>query len=110
MTERFDLQGTTYYQQGRKCSKPTCQCAGGELHGPYWYSRTDGRVKHIGKKLPKNVTEAKDIFDGRLIMMAQERHSLLRQAEILGRLIKRQALQPGDRDALVVMGYKDCLV
>jgi hypothetical protein len=23
--------------QGRRCGKPGCRCAEGELHGPYWY-------------------------------------------------------------------------
>ena len=30
-----------------KCGKPTCHCAAGDLHGPYWYLfwRQDGRLR-----------------------------------------------------------------
>ena len=34
-------------RQGRRCGKPGCRCAGGELHGPYTYLRCRGvRVGH----------------------------------------------------------------
>jgi uncharacterized protein DUF6788 len=26
-------------REWRRCGKPTCRCAGGMLHGPYWYLR-----------------------------------------------------------------------
>ena len=29
-------------RQGRRCGKPGCRCAGGELHGPYWYLSVAG--------------------------------------------------------------------
>lgn len=39
-----------------RCGKPNCRCAGGKLHGPYWYlyRRKGGRLasKYVGKRLP----------------------------------------------------------
>jgi hypothetical protein len=29
-------------RQGRRCGKQGCRCAGGELHGPYWYLSVAG--------------------------------------------------------------------
>ena len=29
-------------RQGRRCGKPGCRCADGELHGPYWYLSVAG--------------------------------------------------------------------
>lgn len=29
-------------RQGRRCGKPGCRCAGGELHGPYTYLSVPG--------------------------------------------------------------------
>jgi hypothetical protein len=26
-------------REWRRCGKPTCRCASGRLHGPYWYLR-----------------------------------------------------------------------
>jgi len=33
--------------QWKKCGKPVCKCARGDLHGPYWYRfwREDGRLR-----------------------------------------------------------------
>ena len=43
----------TYGQEYRRCGKPGCKCASGELHGPYWVATwTEGgktKRKHIGK-------------------------------------------------------------
>lgn len=30
-------------EQGRRCGKAVCRCAGGELHGPYTYLSSPGR-------------------------------------------------------------------
>lgn len=40
------LRGSVHAQWVR-CGKPNCRCAGGELHGPYWYrfERQGGRLR-----------------------------------------------------------------
>lgn len=50
-------QGAVTYRRERvRCGKPSCKCAAGALHGPYWYaySRKNGRLvsKYIGKRRP----------------------------------------------------------
>lgn len=43
--------------QGVKCGKPTCKCAHGELHGPYWYEfwRDGNKIKkrYHGKQIKR---------------------------------------------------------
>lgn len=53
------LVGTVIYQlEAVRCGKPTCKCAKGELHGPYWYAyqRQEGKLKswYVGKQSPPN--------------------------------------------------------
>ncbi len=44
--ERDVLAKGTVYEQRRKCGKPTCRCANGELHSSMVLSRSeDGRTK-----------------------------------------------------------------
>lgn len=54
-----DRRGTarqSYRLEGVRCGKENCKCAGGEVHGPYWYAYwSEGgrtRSKYIGKRLP----------------------------------------------------------
>lgn len=48
------VDGVCYQLEKIKCGKPTCKCAKGNLHGPYWYAYwRDGkrtRSKYIGKE------------------------------------------------------------
>lgn len=50
--------GVTYRLQRVKCGKPSCKCAAGPGHGPYWYGywRACGRLKskYIGKALKED--------------------------------------------------------
>jgi hypothetical protein len=55
-----------------KCGKKGCKkCAGGDLHGPYWYlyrpkeNRPGRTSEYIGKVLPKTLAEEFDIPDDR---------------------------------------------
>jgi hypothetical protein len=55
-----------------KCGKKGCKkCAGGDLHGPYWYlyrpkeNRPGRTSQYIGKVLPKTLAEEFDIADDR---------------------------------------------
>jgi hypothetical protein len=55
-----------------KCGKKGCKkCAGGELHGPYWYlyrpkENGPGRTsEYVGKVLPEALAEEFDIPDDR---------------------------------------------
>lgn len=47
----------TYRLERVRCGSKNCKCAGGILHGPYWYAYwTEGgklKSQYIGKKLPK---------------------------------------------------------
>jgi hypothetical protein len=56
-----------------KCGKKGCKkCAGGELHGPYWYlyrpkEKAPGRTsEYVGKALPKTLAEEFNIPEERL--------------------------------------------
>jgi hypothetical protein len=57
--EERTVENRTYRLEGVRCGKDKCKCAGGRLHGPYWYSyvRVEGKVKsqYVGKKLPRKV-------------------------------------------------------
>jgi hypothetical protein len=55
-----------------KCGKKGCKkCAGGDLHGPYWYlyrpkeNRPGRTSEYIGKVLPETLAEEFDIPDDR---------------------------------------------
>ena len=51
--------GATYRQEWVRCGKEQCRCAGGELHGPYWYRywREGGRYRssYVGQRRPVEV-------------------------------------------------------
>ncbi len=111
-TQTFDIEGVTYYAEGRKCGKAGCRCQSGDLHGPYWYKRdqTTGKVAYLGKTLPPELDEARrrlSLF-GRDIVAAHSR--LLAQAEALRRLQTRQHLTAQDRAAIQDLGFGMCLV
>jgi len=110
--DRFELEGQTYYQQGRKCGKLSCHCALGQLHGPYWYRRDKftGKVAYIGKDLPLDVAAARAAHDNMLILMVQERRKLLDQADALARLIGNKRLGDDDRATVITFGFGACLV
>lgn len=47
-TDRARMIKGTVYEQRRKCGKPTCGCAAGELHGTMMLSRSEqGRTKLV---------------------------------------------------------------
>ena len=111
-TQTFDLEGVTYYAEGRKCGKAGCRCQEGELHGPYWYMRDQvaGKVTYLGKTLPAELEETRRrlVLYGRDIVAAHSR--LLAQAEALRRLQTRQHLTAQDRSAIQDLGFGMCLV
>lgn len=57
LVEERTVENKTYRLEGVRCGKEKCKCAGGRLHGPYWYCyvRVEGRVKsqYVGKRLPR---------------------------------------------------------
>lgn len=110
--DRFELEGTTYYQQYRKCGKSGCKCNNGEPHGPYWFARdqTSGKVSYIGKNLPPEVTTARLNHDYRLTEMVKKRRELITQADALARLIRNAPLKPEDRGIVEELGFGDALV
>lgn len=110
--ERFELQGVVYYQQGRKCGRPTCRCAQGLLHGPYWYARdlVSGAVKYIGKRLPVEVEAARLWHDTLLPEMTARRRELQAQADALTKLIRHAPLSAADEALLEALGFGPALV
>jgi hypothetical protein len=70
---RNKAQNKRYLELERiKCGKKGCKkCAGGDLHGPYWYlyrpkENRQGRTsEYIGKVLPETLAEEFDIPDDR---------------------------------------------
>jgi hypothetical protein len=70
---RKKAQNKRYLELERvKCGKKGCKkCAGGELHGPYWYlyrPREDGpgrTSEYVGKLLPEALAEEFDIPEDR---------------------------------------------
>jgi hypothetical protein len=116
--ERFELQGVTYYRQGRKCGKPGCRCTTGDLHGPYWWRRDHaGKVTYLGTRLPPDVAAARAIHNTLRPTMEAERRELvrrsddlLRQAYALGRLIDNRLLDPGDLVIIEALGFGAALV
>lgn len=111
-TETFDLEGVTYYAEGRKCGKAGCRCQSGDLHGPYWYKRdqSTGKVTYLGKTIPAELEETRRRLSlySRDIVAAHSR--LLDQAEALRRLQTRQHLTAEDRAAIRDLGFGVCLV
>lgn len=111
-TQTFDLEGVTYYAEGRKCGKAGCRCQSGDLHGPYWYKRDQatGKVTYLGKTLPSHLADVNRwlLWSGRDIVAAHSR--LLAQAEALRRLQTRQHLTAEDRGIIRDLGFGMCLV
>ncbi len=112
MEDRFFLEGANYYQQGRKCGKPACKCATGELHGPYWYARDidNGQVKYLGRELPAEVLTAREAFNRLLPEISRRRRELLKQYDALGRLAKGEKLWSEDRAIISLLGFSEALV
>jgi hypothetical protein len=118
MDERFELQGTVYYRQGRKCGKPGCRCTTGDLHGPYWWRRDHaGKVTYLGTRLPPDVAAARANHDTLLPTMEAKRRELVRQADdllrqagALARLIDNRLLDPGDVRIVEALGFDAALV
>lgn len=109
--DRFELEGTAYYQQGRKCGKPACHCRDGELHGPYWWARPPiGKVRYIGKELPNEIARARRARDRLGPEIARERRDLQHQVEVLRRLLENRALIGDDQATIRALGFGDALV
>ena len=109
---RFELEGVTYYQQGRKCGKPTCGCAEGKLHGPYWYARDvwGGKVKYLGKELPPEIARARAAHADLSRAMDEKHRELTRQARALSALIHNTRLSDDQVGAVAALGFGDALV
>ena len=71
-------------QTRKRCGKPTCRCARGELHGPYWTLRwrdgTAHRRKHVGSE---EILGVRAILEGRRRDRAELRGDLA-EADRLG--------------------------
>ncbi len=117
--DRFELQGSVYYQQGRKCGKSNCQCASGKLHGPYWYVRhiATGQVKYLGKELPVEVAQARATLKkvlpkirARQKELSDKRYALDKQIDALEYLMAGRAISDGDTKIIQSLEFGKCLV
>lgn len=111
-TERFELEGQVYYQQGRRCGKPHCHCAEGELHGPYWYRRDSGtgKVAYLGRQLPSEVQAARAARDRMWVEVRMVLDAQRKRADALARLLESQPLSARDREVIQDLGFGSCLV
>ena len=110
--DRFTLEGFTYYQQGRKCGRPGCKCAKGELHGPYWYKRNleSCKVSYLGRDLPQEIAAARGWHDLLAGDMRRARLALAEAFDAVGRLLRGEALSAGDRCIIEALGLGAALV
>jgi hypothetical protein len=52
---------TRIFHKMIRCGRPECKCAGGELHGPYWYALDryldghTGKQRYLGTQRPAGV-------------------------------------------------------
>lgn len=58
----------TLARQWVRCGRPSCRCARGELHGPYWYHFT-----REGGRLRKRYVKPGDLADVRAGIEARRR-------------------------------------
>lgn len=109
--DSFQLEGTTYFQQGRKCNKPGCSCESGALHGPYWFTRdTRGKITYLGKTLPKDVEDTREIRDHMTPAMQSEVNQLQLTIAAVRRLMLGHQLTGDDYMIVKNLGYGDALL
>ena len=110
-TQTLIVEGITYYSEHRKCGRPGCKCAGGDLHGPYWYARdASGKVTYIGKTLPDEIETAHQRLTYARRDIEDARRRLLDQAEALRRLSVCDSLTKRQRATIEDFGFGYCLV
>lgn len=105
------IEGITYYSEHRKCGRPGCKCAGGDLHGPYWYARdANGDITYIGKTLSEDIEVAHTRLTYARRDIEDARRRLLDQAETLRRLSVCDSLTKSQRATIEELGFGYCLV
>lgn len=110
-TQSLIVEGITYYSEHRKCSRPGCKCAAGELHGPYWYARdAGGKITYIGKTLPEDIEAAHQRLAYARRDIEDARRRLLDQAEALRALSICDSLTKRQRATIEDLGFGYCLV
>lgn len=110
-TQTLTVEGITYYCEHRKCGRPGCKCAAGDLHGPYWYARgADGKITYIGKTLPNDIYAAHTRLTYARRDIEDERRRLLDQAEALRALSICDSLTNRQRATIEDLGFGYCLV
>lgn len=110
--QSFELHGTRYYQQSRKCGKATCHCRDGQhLHGPYWYARPPaGRIRYIGKSLPEAIAQAHSLQQRLRPHLLAKLATLQTQVRALQNLLHAHDLTSTQRAALSDLGYAALLL
>ena len=110
--DRLYVDGWAYMQQGRRCGKPTCRCAHGELHGPYWYRRhrTTRRQQYLGRTLPAEI--ARHVAERAALAPTIQAHiaQLAADQVLLSDLLAgTRTLSVADQRRLVTLGYGSVL-
>ncbi len=110
--QKFELQGTTYYQQYRKCNKPTCRaCANGAGHGPYWFRRDGlGQVKYLGKHLPPEVATARVNKEYAQEKLVELRRELFKKYEVVTKHLRSKALTAEEQQLIYELGFGNTLL
>ena len=112
--DAFNLEGTHYFQQGRKCNKPACHCASGrpeDLHGPYWFQRdSSGKVTYIGRELPDVVVKTREEYNRLWVRMQRFKRELQEQVDAVQKLIDRDTLTADERVILKNLGLEEALL
>lgn len=110
--QSFDIEGITYFQQGRKCNKPGCGCSSGALHGPYWFSRikATGQVSYIGRHLSEDVIKTREIRGDYMQAMLNELNQARAQVLAMKHLIAGDALSEDEYKIIRLMGFEYVLL
>jgi hypothetical protein len=107
MLESFWYNGWQYFQQGRRCGKPGCGCAEGEVHGPYWYRRRkSGQREYIGRELDRRLRQAVELRDSFIETLAHHVAVMHINIELLDSVMRgERELSLEDQHRLEVLGY-----
>lgn len=110
--EKFVLEGWTYYQEERRCGKPSCKtCQEVGAHFGYWWRRKKGsKREYIGRELPEEVNQLRTRLEATTATIESHISMLFNDIQLLQKLRNRQPLIKEEKFRLAELGYKYCLV
>ena len=88
-----------------RCGNPNCKCAGGELHGPYWYRiwRDEGGTQHKEYVRESDVERVQAACEARRQELREARSVLARGRKVVKSYAKYKAGAPLSPEALDAM-------